>query len=81
MQSEYNYTPLQSPQLQEQPQVYQTQQNIQHPTTSQIPQPQTQQKTGGERVIQPLNGDVREEINNVADRLAQEINDIPPIQQ
>ena len=81
MQPEYNYTPLQSPQLQEQPQVYQTQQNIQQPTTSQIPQPQTQQKTGGERVIQPLNGDVREEINNVADRLAQEINDIPPIQQ
>ena len=81
MQPEYNYTPLQNPQLQEQPQVYQTQQNIQQPTTSQIPQPQTQQKTGGERVIQPLNGDVREEINNVADRLAQEINDIPPIQQ
>ena len=48
---------------------------------SQIPQAQTQQKTGGERVIQPLNGDVREEINNVADRLAQEINDIPLIQQ
>ena len=81
MQPDYNYTPLQSPQLQEQPQVYQTQQNIQQSTTSQIPQPQTQQKTGGERVIQPLNGDVREEINNVADRLAQEINDIPPIQQ
>ena len=81
MQPEYNYTPLQNPQLQEQSQVYQTQQNIQQPTTSQIPQPQTQQKTGGERVIQPLNGDVREEINNVADRLAQEINDIPPIQQ
>ena len=81
MQPEYNYTPLQNPQLQEQPQVYQTQQNIQQPTTSQIPQPQTHQKTGGERVIQPLNGDVREEINNVADRLAQEINDIPPIQQ
>ena len=81
MQPEYNYTSLQNPQLQEQPQVYQTQQNIQQPTTSQIPQPQTQQKTGGERVIQPLNGDVREEINNVADRLAQEINDIPPIQQ
>ncbi len=81
MQPEYNYTPLQNPQLQEQPQVYQTQQNIQQPTTSQIPQTQTQQKTGGERVIQPLNGDVREEINNVADRLAQEINNIPPIQQ
>ena len=81
MQPEYNYTSLQNPQLQEQPQVYQTQQNIQQPTTSQIPQPQTQQKTGGERVIQPLNGDVREEINNVADRLAQEINNIPPIQQ
>ena len=81
MQPEYNYTPLQSPQLQEQPQVYQTQQNIQQPAMSQIPQSQTQQKTGGERVIQPLNGDVREEINNVADRLAQEINDIPPIQQ
>ena len=81
MQPEYNYTSLQNPQLQEQSQVYQTQQNIQQPTTSQIPQPQIQQKTGGERVIQPLNGDVREEINNVADRLAQEINDIPPIQQ
>lgn len=81
MQPEYNYTSLQNPQLQEQSQAYQTQQNIQQPATSQIPQPQTQQKTGGERVIQPLNGDVREEINNVADRLAQEINDIPPIQQ
>lgn len=81
MQPEYNYTPLQNPQLQEQSQAYQTQQNIQQPTMSQIPQAQTQQKTGGERVIQPLNGDVREEINNVADRLAQEINDIPPIQQ
>ena len=81
MQPEYNYTSLQNPQLQEQSQAYQTQQNIQQPTTSQIPQAQTQQKTGGERVIQPLNGDVREEINNVADRLAQEINDIPPIQQ
>lgn len=81
MQPEYNYTSLQNPQLQEQPQIYQTQQNIQQPTTSQIPQSQTQQKAGGERVIQPLNGDVREEINNVADRLAQEINDIPPIQQ
>ena len=81
MQPEYNYTSLQNPQLQEQSQAYQTQQNIQQPTTSQIPQPQTQQKNGGERVIQPLNGDVREEINNVADRLAQEINDIPPIQQ
>lgn len=79
MQPEYNYTSLQNHQLQEQPQTYQTQQNIQQPTTSQIPQPQTQQKAGGERVIQPLNGDVREEINNVADRLAQEINDIPPI--
>ena len=81
MQPEYNYTPLQSPQLQEQSQAYQTQQNIQQPAMSQIPQSQTQQKTGGERVIQPLNGDVREEINNVADRLAQEINNIPPIQQ
>jgi PAS/PAC sensor hybrid histidine kinase len=81
MQPEYNYTSLQNPQLQEQSQAYQTQQNIQQPAMSQIPQSQTQQKTGGERVIQPLNGDVREEINNVADRLAQEINDIPPIQQ
>lgn len=34
-------------------------------------------KTGGERVIQPLNGDVRLETNDLANKIAQEVNNPP----